>query len=235
MRVHLTYAILIPTPLQALRTTGKSIIIIIPCILLWCEHSNASSLAVLTHGAICFSEFEKMKLWHLVKISFWLNLAVRRLNEVCLHITYLFLKELVILSAMFFLALLSHENLHSLPEVVWRVFFTGIDSSGHTAVSSAQVIYSFFKNLFIYFIVIANIFFYKSIAWSLLSRIPYSVSVIPVPFPDSCFSAARSWSLTAILNFYGGYRWLLVLRLPFPAPRSPLSSPRSPFPVLVTS
>ena len=47
--------------------------------------------------------------------------------------------------------------------------------------------------MFIYFIVIANIFFYKSIAWSLLSRIPYSVSVsvIPVPFPDSMFSCCR--------------------------------------------
>ena len=47
-------------------------------------------------------------------------------------------------------------------------------------------------NLFIYFVVIANIFF-KSIAWNLLSRIPYSVSVsvsvsvIPFPFPDSGF------------------------------------------------
>ena len=61
----------------------------------------ASSLPVLTHGAICFSEFEKMKLWHLVKIWFWLNVEVRRLNEVCLHIGYLFLKELVIVSDVF--------------------------------------------------------------------------------------------------------------------------------------
>ena len=69
-----------------------------------------------------------------------------------------------------------------------KSLFTGIDSSSHTAVSSAQVIYSiFFNHLLIYFIVIANIFFYKSIAWSLLSPIPYSVSVISVPFPDSMF------------------------------------------------
>ena len=47
---------------------------------------------------------------------------------------------------------------------------------------------SFFY-LFIYFIVIANTFFFKSIAWNLLSQIPYSVSVsvIPFPFPDSGF------------------------------------------------
>ena len=65
--------------------------------------------------------------------------------------------------------------------------FTGIDSSSHTAVSSAQVVYFF--NLFLYFIVIANIFVFKSIAWNLLSRISYSVSVsvIPFPFPDSMF------------------------------------------------
>ena len=51
----------------------------------------------------------------------------------------------------------------------------------------------FFLNLFGYFIVIANIYFFKLIAWNLLSRIPYSVSVsmipfsFPFPFPDSVF------------------------------------------------
>ena len=68
------------------------------------------------------SKFEKMKLGHLVEICFWLNLAVKGLKEVRLHITYLFLKQLVIVSDVFLLALLSHENLHSLPEVVLRVF-----------------------------------------------------------------------------------------------------------------
>ena len=59
-----------------------------------------------------------MKLGRLVEICFWLNLAVNGLKEVRLHITYLFLKQLVIVSDVFLLALLSHENLHSLPEVV---------------------------------------------------------------------------------------------------------------------
>ena len=68
-----------------------------------------------------------------------------------------------------------------------KSLFTGIDFSRHTAVSSTQIIYSFMSlfHLFIYFILIANIYFFKSIAWNLLSRIPYSVSVIP--FPDSGF------------------------------------------------
>ena len=90
----------------------------------------------------------------------------------------------------FLLALLSHENFAFIAGSGMKSIFTRIDSSSHTAASSAQVIYSFmsfFKNLFIYFIVIANIFFYKAIAWRLLSRIPYSVSVIPVPLPDSRF------------------------------------------------
>ena len=52
----------------------------------------------------------------------YMNDASVDLNEVCLHITYLFLKELVFVSVVFLLALLSHENLHSLPEVVSRVF-----------------------------------------------------------------------------------------------------------------
>ena len=68
-----------------------------------------------------------------------------------------------------------------------KSLFTEIYSSSHTVVSSAQVVYFF--NLFLYFIVIANIFVFKSIAWNLLSQIScsVSVSVIPFPFPDSMF------------------------------------------------
>ena len=47
--------------------------------ILWCDHSNESSLPVVTHGAICFSNFHKTKFEHLVKICFWLNLAVKGL------------------------------------------------------------------------------------------------------------------------------------------------------------
>ena len=63
------------------------------------------------HMVLFVSKFEKMKLGQLVEICFWLNLAVTELNEVRL-------KQLVIDSDVFLLALLSHENLHSLPEVV---------------------------------------------------------------------------------------------------------------------
>ena len=64
--------------------------------------------------------------------------------------------------------------------------FTGIDSSSHTAVSSAQVINSFVSllYLFISFFVIAN-FFFKSIAWN-LSRIPFPFP-FPFPFPYPSF------------------------------------------------
>ena len=57
-------------------------------------------------------------------------------------------------------------------------------------VFSPELIYSFvfFFHLFSYFIVIANIFFFKSIAWNLLSWIPYSISVSGFRIP--CFSAA---------------------------------------------
>ena len=48
--------------------------------ILRCDHSNESSLPVLTHGAICFSKFHKMKFGNLVEICFWLNLAVKGLR-----------------------------------------------------------------------------------------------------------------------------------------------------------
>ena len=88
-------------------------------------------------------------------------------NEVCLHITYLFLKALVFVSNVFLLALLSHENLHSLPIVVSSVFSpesTPLVIQQSPLLYSANLFICVFFNLFIYFIVIANIFFFKSIA-----------------------------------------------------------------------
>ena len=61
--------------------------------ILWCDHSNESSLPVLTHGAICFSKFHKMKFRHLVEICFWLNLAVKGLKGLY-HATYYLYKKL---------------------------------------------------------------------------------------------------------------------------------------------
>ena len=38
--------------------------------ILWCYHSNESSLPVLSHGATSFSEFHKMEFGNLVDIYF---------------------------------------------------------------------------------------------------------------------------------------------------------------------
>ena len=93
----------------------------------------------------------------------YINDASVDFNEVCLHITWLFFKELVFISDVCFSPhLLSHENLFAfIAGSGIKSLFTGTDSSSDTAVSSTQLIYSFmsFFNLFIYFIVIANTFF----------------------------------------------------------------------------
>ena len=47
--------------------------------ILWCDHSNESSLPVLSHCAICFSKRYKMKFANLVEICLWLHLAVKGL------------------------------------------------------------------------------------------------------------------------------------------------------------
>ena len=44
--------------------------------ILRCDHSNESSLPVLTRGILCFSKFYKMTFRHLAEICLWLNLAV---------------------------------------------------------------------------------------------------------------------------------------------------------------
>ena len=57
--------------------------------ILRCDHSNESPLPVLTHGAICFSKFHKMKFGHLVKISFWLSLAVKGLKVLLMRFIWM--------------------------------------------------------------------------------------------------------------------------------------------------
>ena len=47
--------------------------------ILWCDHSNESSLLVLSYSAICFSKSYKMKFANLVEICLWLHLAVKGL------------------------------------------------------------------------------------------------------------------------------------------------------------
>jgi len=50
--------------------------------ILWCDHSNETSLRILTHGPILF--FHKIKFGNVVEICFWLNLAVKVLKLTCL-------------------------------------------------------------------------------------------------------------------------------------------------------
>ena len=47
--------------------------------ILWCDHSNESSLPILSHDAICLSKFHKMKFGNLVEICLWPHLAVKGL------------------------------------------------------------------------------------------------------------------------------------------------------------
>ena len=51
--------------------------------ILLCDHSNESSLPVLSNGAICFSQFHKIKFGKLVEVCFWLNLAKKGLKGWC--------------------------------------------------------------------------------------------------------------------------------------------------------
>ena len=73
-------------------------------------------------------------------------------------------------------------------------------------------------------------------SWSYYLRIisstswAYSSSKI-TPLSVKFVSTVLYHRSSAILDFYGGFRWQLVPRLPFPAPRSPLPAPRSPLPV----
>ena len=123
-------------------------------------------------------------------------------NEVCLHITYLFLKALVFVSNVFLFALLSHENLQSLPIVLSSVFSP---DSTSIVIQQSPLLYS--ANLFIcvffficLFILLSLLIFFFQIdclepsftdsVFRFRLRFRDSVSVSGFQIP--CFSAAAN-------------------------------------------
>ena len=48
--------------------------------ILWCDHSNETRSAVVSHGTICFVGFEKVKFRIFLKILLWPLLGVKGLN-----------------------------------------------------------------------------------------------------------------------------------------------------------
>ena len=48
--------------------------------ILWCDHSNETWSAVVSHGTICFVGFEKVKFRIFLKILLWPLLGVKGLN-----------------------------------------------------------------------------------------------------------------------------------------------------------
>ena len=51
--------------------------------ILWCDHSNETSLAVLLHGTTCFSIMNKMKFGVFLKILIFDTLGSQRVNFRC--------------------------------------------------------------------------------------------------------------------------------------------------------
>ena len=120
----------------------------------------------------------------------YINDASDDSNEVCLHITYLFLKALVFVSNVFLLALLSHENLHSLPIVVSSVFSPEstplvIQQSPLLHSANSFICVFFFICLFILLSLLIFFFFSNRSLGTFFHgfRIPF-----PFPFPDSGFN-----------------------------------------------
>ena len=125
-------------------------------------------------------------------------------NEVCLHITYLFLKALVFVSNVYLLALLSHENLQSLPIMVSSVF---LPESTPLLIQQPPLLYS--ANLFIcvFFLICLFILLSLLIFFFQIDRLEpsFTDSVFCFRFRDSvsvsgfripCFSAAAKTSLS---------------------------------------
>ena len=118
-------------------------------------------------------------------------------NEVCLHITYLFLKALVFVINVFLLALLSHENLQSLPIVLSSVFSP---KSTSLVIQQSPLLYSanFFICVFFIclFILLSLLIFFFQIDClepsftDSVFRFRDSVSVSGFRIP--CFSAAAN-------------------------------------------
>ena len=80
--------------------------------ILWCDHSNETSLPVLIHGAICFSKFYKRRFANLVEICLWLHLAVKGLMIISLLLITLSLDKVwILLGENWCWSTLGHEGL----------------------------------------------------------------------------------------------------------------------------
>ena len=108
----------------------------------------------------------------------YINDACDDSNEVCLRITYLFLKALVFVSNVFLFALLSHENLQSLPIVLSSVFSP---ESTLIVIQQSPLLYS--ANLFI------CVFFFFICLFILLSLLIFffQIDCLEPSFTDSVF------------------------------------------------
>ena len=104
--------------------------------------------------------------------------------------------NLVIVSDVFLLALLSNENLHSFPGSGMKSLFTGIHSSSHTAVSSTQVIYSFMSFFKIcLFILLSLLYFFSNRSLGTFFH------GFRIPFPGTAFHIlVLPWSITNSLS-----------------------------------
>ena len=69
--------------------------------ILWCHHSNESSLPVLSYGAICLSKFYKIKFGNLVEICLWPHLEVKGLQSNLYIVVTLYIRDTRILPKIF--------------------------------------------------------------------------------------------------------------------------------------
>ena len=64
-----------------MKTETCSVVLTFEDEILWCDHSNGTSLVALSHGTISFSIFYKMKFENFLKFLFWTLSGVTGLNE----------------------------------------------------------------------------------------------------------------------------------------------------------
>ena len=49
--------------------------------IVWCDHSNEISLAVVLQGSVCFGGLKKNEIWHFLEFLFWPLLGVKGLSK----------------------------------------------------------------------------------------------------------------------------------------------------------
>ena len=145
-RGELQLTLSLPEPIIKKIMETWSVVLTFECVdkILWCDHSNETSSAVLLHGSICFSIFYIMKFGKVTRMELWSNFFAG-FERVCRTYDKLITE-------------------YSVDDFIFKVIFKMISSK---YLAHIQEMASCFVCFLLFSIVTSNIRFLYTVSWNL--------------------------------------------------------------------